>query len=113
MIRAMGTAALLTAALLAAPAANATGLSVNESPLAEGTTVEQCKAAGRAALDGAGLTALPDSPVSVYGAGANDVLAAIYCLPARGIAVVAIAGPDNALTRPLLNDLLQRLSQRH
>ncbi len=80
----------------------ATGLSMNEVVLAPGTTMDQCKAQGTAALAKAGLTAMPASPASVFGGGKNGELAAVYCLPARGIAMVGVAGSDNALTRPIL-----------
>lgn len=80
----------------------ATGLSMNEVVLAAGTTLDQCKAQGTVALAKAGLTAMPASAASVFGGGKNGELAAVYCLPARGIAMVGVAGSDNALTRPIL-----------
>ena len=88
-------------AVIAAPAF-ATGLSMNEVALAPGTTMEQCKAQGRAALAKAGLGAMPESPASVFAGGKNGELAAVYCMPQRGIAIVGVAGSDNALTRPIL-----------
>ena len=95
-----------TAALLFAGPAWATGLSMNEAPLAAGTTLDQCKAAGKKAISEAGLKAGPESPLSVFGMADPDILAAIYCLPDRGIAVVAVAGTDNQYTRPVLAKLL-------
>lgn len=107
------TTACLGAALAvmaAAADAGATALSMNEAPLRAGATVEQCKTAGKAALQQAGLRLLPDSPASVFGVNDQDVLAAVYCLPARGIAMVAVAGPDSQNTRPILNALLRQLA---
>lgn len=92
--------------LFATTPAWATGLSMNEAPLAPGTTLEQCKAAGKTAIEQAGLKALPESPLSVFGTGDPDVLAAIYCLPERGTAIVAVAGTDNQFTKPVLAKLL-------
>lgn len=91
----------LALAAVATPAL-ATGLSMNEVELTPGTTMDQCKAQGRAALTKAGMTAMPESPASVFGGGKTGELAAVYCMPARGIAMVGVAGSDNALTRPIL-----------
>ena len=90
----------------------ATGLSMNEVALATGTTLDQCKAQGTAALAKAGLTAMPASAASVFGSGKNGELAAVYCLPARGIAMVGVAGSDNALTRPVLFAVMAAM-QKH
>lgn len=97
------------ACLLAASPALATGLSMNEAPLAAGTTLDQCKAAGKQAIEAAGLKAIPESPLSVFGTGDPDLLAAVYCLPERGTAIVAVAGTDNQYTRPVLAKLLAAL----
>lgn len=105
----LGLAVLL--GTLAAPAL-ATGISMNEVELRAGATVEDCKAAGRAAISQAGLRALPESPASVFGATSTDELVAIYCLPQRGIAVIGVAGTDNQLTRPILNRLMGLWSGR-
>jgi len=107
MLRHKKFALSAAAALLFASApAWATGLSMNEAPLAAGTTLDQCKAAGKKAISEAGLKAVPESPLSVFGMADPDILAAIYCLPERGIAVVAVAGTDNQFTRPVLAKLL-------
>jgi hypothetical protein len=106
--------ALILAASLAsfsAPAM-ATGLSMNEVELRAGASIDDCKAAGRAAISQAGLQAMPDSPASVFGATPTNELIAIYCLPQRGIAIIAVAGGDNAQTRPILNRLMGLWSGR-
>jgi hypothetical protein len=90
----------------------ATGLSMNEVELRAGATIDDCKTAAHAAITQAGLSAMPDSPASVFGATANNELIAIYCLPQRGIAIIAVAGSDNALTRPILNRLMGLWSGR-
>jgi len=100
----LGLAVLLGS--ISAPAW-ATGISMNEVELRAGATVEDCKTAGRAAISQAGLRALPDSPASVFGATSTEELAAIYCLPQRGIAVIGVAGADNQRTRPILNRLME------
>jgi hypothetical protein len=79
---------------------------MNEVELRAGATIDDCKAAGRAAISQAGLQAIPESPASVFGATPNNELIAIYCLPQRGIAIIAVAGTDNQLTRPILNRLM-------
>lgn len=97
---------LMTA--LDAPA-GATGLSMNEVALPSGATLDDCKATGRAALQQAGLRGMPESPASVFASSADNDLAAIYCLPQRGI---AIAGPDNQSTRPILGKLVELWGRR-
>jgi hypothetical protein len=106
-MRKLASGLVLAAALagFAAPA-SATGLSMNEVELRAGATIDDCKAAGRAAISQAGLNAMPDSPAAVFGSTASNELVAIYCLPQRGIAVIGVAGADNAQTRPILNRLM-------
>lgn len=100
---------LMTA--LDAPA-GAIGLSMNEVALPSGATLDDCKATGRAALQQAGLRGMPESPASVFASSADNDLAAIYCLPQRGIAIIAIAGPDNQSTRPILGKLVELWGRR-
>jgi hypothetical protein len=90
----------------------ATGLSMNEVPLRTGATLDECRAAGRTAISQAGLQAMPDAPASVFGLTSGNELAAIYCLPQRGIAIIAVAGTDNQLTRPILARLIGLWSNR-
>lgn len=85
---------------------HATGLSMNEVELRPGATLDECKSLGRMAIKDAGLTAIPESPASVFGATPSNELAVIYCLPQRGIAIVGVAGGDNQVTRPILLKLL-------
>jgi hypothetical protein len=103
----LATGVILAGALatFAAPA-SATGLSMNEVELRAGATLDDCKAAGRAAIAQAGLQAMPEAPLSVFGSTPNNELIAIYCLPQRGIAIIAVAGSDNQITRPILNRLM-------
>jgi len=98
-------------ALLTVPV-QATGLSMNEVPLRSGATLDECRASGRTAISQAGLQAMPDAPASVFGMTSGNELAAIYCLPQHGIAVIAVAGADNQLTRPILARLIGLWSNR-
>ena len=95
--------------LAGSTSAGAVAMSMNEVELASGTSVAACKAAGRTALMRAGLEALPEAPVSVFGSGGDGLLATIYCLPHRGIAIVAVAGPEQAVTRATLGQLLNAM----
>lgn len=102
-------AALL--AVLGATAASAAALSMNESPLAAGATLEDCKSAARDAIARAELRVIPDSELSVFGAGPNGLLAAIYCLPERGTSIVAVAGESSSETGPMLRRILGYLAE--
>jgi hypothetical protein len=112
-MRSLATGLLLAVALASVGApASATGLSMNEVELRAGATIDDCKTAGRAAIAQAGLRAMPDSPASVFGSTPSNELIAIYCLPQRGIAIIAVAGSDNQITRPILNRLMGLWSGR-
>jgi hypothetical protein len=110
----MRTDAMLVACLLsAAPvSAGAVSVSMSEVELGAAATVETCKADGTAVLEAAGMKALPAAPLSVFATGPADSLAVIYCLPARGIAIVTIAGDEQAVTRRLLAEILGGMRQR-
>lgn len=99
------SAAAVTVALSAGVAA-AASLSMNEVVLADGTDMATCKQMGVAALANVGLQPAGSSPASVFGEGADGLIAAVYCLPDRGIAMIGIAGGSSAATRPVLNALL-------
>lgn len=92
--------------------AGAAGLSMNEVELRAGATLDECRALGRAAIAQAGLAAMPEAPSSVFGTTPSNELATIYCLPQRGIAIIAVAGSDNALTRPILGRLMELWNKR-
>lgn len=98
--------------MLAGGPARATGLSMNEVELGPGATLDECRAHGRNTIAQAGLAAMPDAPASAFGTTPSNELAAIYCLPQRGIAIIAVAGSDNALTRPLLGRLVEFWNRR-
>lgn len=99
--------------VLAFPGAvGATGISMNEVELRAGATLDGCRALGRAVIAQAGLAAMPDAPASVFGTTPSNELATIYCLPQRGIAIIAVAGSDNKLTRPILARLMDFWNKR-
>ena len=103
MRRLLGAA---TIALLPALPVGAASISMNETVLAAGTDLETCKAAGREAIAQVGLRPAGESAASVFGEGADGLIAAIYCLPDRGIAMIGIAGNTSEATRPVLAALL-------
>jgi hypothetical protein len=96
------------AALLPA-VAPATSISMNEVVLPQGATLETCKAAARDAVSRAGLAPLPEAPASVFGEGQSGLIAAIYCLPDRGIAMIGVAAESNDATRATLFALMQAM----
>ena len=91
---------------MTAMGAGAASLSMNEVVLADGTDLATCKQIGAAAIANVGLQPAGDSPASVFGQGADGLIAAIYCLPDRGIAMIGIAGASSEATRPVLAALL-------
>ena len=93
-------------AALVGSAAVAASISMNEVALADGTDMTACKAQGQAAIAAVGLTDAGSSPASVFGEGADGLIAAIYCLPDKGIAMIGIAGNSSEATRPVLAALL-------
>ena len=90
---------------------HAASLSMNEAELPSGTDMEACKEAGRAAIARVGLRPAGESPASVFGEGEDGLIAAIYCLPDRGIAMIGIAGESNDATRQMLAALLAQFRQ--
>lgn len=86
--------------------AAAVSLSMNEVELAAGTDLAACKQMGRDAFRRTGLLDAGESPASVFGEGADGLIAAVYCLPHRGIAMIGIAGASPMATRPVLAALL-------
>lgn len=90
-------------------AAGAASLSMNEVELAAGTDLATCKQAGKQAIVGVGLRSAGESPASVFGEGADGLIAAVYCLPHRGIAMIGIAGNSSDATRPVLAALISAL----
>lgn len=98
------------AAIFIGGGANAASISMNEVVLTEGTDLAACKQAGRAALTQIGLRDAGEAPKAVFGEGADGLIAAIYCLPERGIAMIGIAGTKSEATRPVLAALLAVLS---
>ena len=104
---------LLTGAMalsLSISGAGAASLSMNEAVLADGTDMEMCKQMGVAAIAKAGLKPAGSSPASVFGEGPGGLIAAVYCLPDRGIAMVGVAGDSSKATRPVLAALLGALN---
>ena len=108
MYKSLITAAALSAGL--ATGARAASLSMNEVVLADGTDLATCKASAAAAVAKVGLQAAGQSPGSVFGEGADGLIAAIYCLPQHGIAMIAIAGNSSEATRPVLAALLAAMN---
>ena len=106
-------AAATAAALGGAPLlAHAASLSMNEVELAEGTDMEACMAAARVAIRGSGLKPEDEAPAATFGSTPNGLIAAVYCLPDRGIAMIGVAGNSSAETRPVLGVLLQLMSTK-
>lgn len=93
-------------------AAGAASLSMNEVELAPGTELAACKQAGKQAIARVGLREAGESPASVFGEGADGLIAAVYCLPHRGIAMIGIAGNSSQATRPVLAALLAAMAGR-
>lgn len=110
LLRTVLPAAAAFAAL--ATGAQAASISMNEVALKPGTDVRACKALGRTAIAGAGLRQLGSSALSVFGETKDHTIAAVYCLPARGIAVIGVSGKTSRDTRPVLRTLLQIMQPR-
>ena len=87
-------------------AAAGAALSMNEVDLAAGTDMAACKAAGKRAIAKVGLADAGASAASVFGEGADGLIAAVYCLPDKGIAMIGIAGNTSEATRPVLAALI-------
>ena len=92
--------------------AMAAALGMNEAVLADGTDMDTCKQMGVAAIAKAGLKPAGSSPASVFGEGADGLIAAVYCLPDRGIAMIGVAGDSSKATRPVLAALLAAMNAK-
>ena len=102
----------LSLAALALPVAEAgaTGMNLNYVTLPRPMTVEECKAHGRTAMLQAGLELLSDTTEAAWAQTDPDVLTAVYCLSAHGVAIVAVSGPSIDVTARVIDSLMPILT---
>ncbi|MCW5770229.1 MAG: hypothetical protein KIT16_01235 [Rhodospirillaceae bacterium] len=104
----MKHAAALSALCLAAalPAAAQTSLSLNHE-LTTGMSHADCMRTAGNTMRAVGLSVLPPTSEAAWGETEDRrILAAIYCLKTRDVALFVVGGPERQRTAPLLRQLI-------
>jgi hypothetical protein len=100
-------ALVVAGALFPAPVLAQSALSINHY-VTDDMPHDQCMDRARRVIREAGLSSLPKTSEAMWGETSDRrVLASIYCLKTRDVAVIAVAGRRLDDTRPILQRLMK------